>query len=95
VKRSLEPTDLKLAGKAAQITGIHPFDKELGPDLKRAPAIVQGRPREAARMSVIGMIAFSTSYNRRYSFSAIYANVEFLGRHDTCVPALCTRQAKR
>jgi hypothetical protein len=34
VKRSLEPTDLKLAGKVALITGILAFDKGLGPDLR-------------------------------------------------------------
>jgi DNA-directed RNA polymerase sigma subunit (sigma70/sigma32) len=34
VKRSLEPTDLKLAGKLGLITAILAFDKGLGPDLR-------------------------------------------------------------
>ena len=34
VNRSLEPTDLKLAGKVALITGILAFAKGCGPDLR-------------------------------------------------------------
>jgi signal transduction histidine kinase len=39
---------------------------------------------ESERMSVIGMMACSISHDMRHSLSAIYANAEFLGRHDIC-----------
>jgi hypothetical protein len=95
VKRSLEPTDLKLAGKVGLITAILAFDKSLGPDLRNELlVIVQGRLVKSARMSAIGRTAFSTSHDMRHSLSAIYANAEFLGSHDTRVPGLHTRQAK-
>jgi len=39
---------------------------------------------EAERMSAIGMMALSISHDMRHSLSAIYANAEFLERHDRC-----------
>jgi hypothetical protein len=46
-------------------------------------------------MSVTRIMTCSISPDMRHSLSAIYANAEFLGRHDTCVSGLYTRQAKR
>ena len=40
---------------------------------------------EAERMSAIGRMACSISHDMRHSLTAIYANVEFLERHDTNV----------
>src|SRR3984957_1278774 len=37
---------------------------------------------EAERMSAIGRMACSISHDMRHSLTAIYANAEFLGRHD-------------
>jgi signal transduction histidine kinase len=39
---------------------------------------------EAERMSAIGRMACSISHDMRHSLSAIYANSEFLERHDRC-----------
>jgi signal transduction histidine kinase len=59
------------------------FDKGVGLDLRnerQRPA-----PRqliEEERMSVIGRMACSISHDMRHSLTAIYANAEFLERHD-------------
>jgi signal transduction histidine kinase len=42
---------------------------------------------EAERMSAIGRMACSISHDMRHSLSAIYANAEFLERHDRCASA--------
>ena len=57
------------------------FDKGRDPrnELQRCE---QGRLTESARMSVIGMMACSISHDMRHSLTAIYANAEFLERHD-------------
>jgi signal transduction histidine kinase len=61
------------------------FDKGVGVDLRnerQRPA-----PRqliEAERMSAIGRMACSISHDMRHSLTAIYANAEFLERHDIC-----------
>jgi signal transduction histidine kinase len=39
---------------------------------------------EAERMSEIGMMACSISHDMRHSLTTIYANAEFLERHDIC-----------
>jgi signal transduction histidine kinase len=39
---------------------------------------------EAERMSVIGRMTCSISHDMRHSLTAIYANAEFLERHDIC-----------
>jgi signal transduction histidine kinase len=61
------------------------FDKGVGLDLRNEP---QGRARsqliEAERMSAIGRMACSISHDMRHSLTAIYANAEFLERHDLC-----------
>jgi signal transduction histidine kinase len=64
---------------------ILPFDKGLGPDLRNELQRCElGRLTEPARMSVIGMMACSISHDMRHSLTAIYANAEFLERHDIC-----------
>jgi signal transduction histidine kinase len=64
------------------------FDKGVGLDLRNEP---QGRAPsqliEAERMSAIGRMACSISHDMRHSLTAIYANAEFLERHDLCASA--------
>jgi signal transduction histidine kinase len=59
------------------------FDKSVGLDLRNEP---QRRPQSqliaAERMSAIGSLACSISHDMRHSLSAIYANAEFLERHN-------------
>ncbi|MEA3004890.1 MAG: hypothetical protein QOI94_159 [Acidobacteriaceae bacterium] len=61
------------------------FDKGVRLDLRNEP---QRRPPsqliEAERMSAIGRMACSISHDMRHSLTAIYANAEFLERHDIC-----------
>jgi signal transduction histidine kinase len=61
------------------------FDKGAKLDLRNEPQ----RPAssqliEAERMSAIGRMACSISHDMRHSLTAIYANAEFLERHDIC-----------
>jgi signal transduction histidine kinase len=61
------------------------FDKGVGLDLQNEPQ--RRAPRqvaEAERMSAIGRMACSISHDMRHSLTAIYANAEFLERHDIC-----------
>jgi signal transduction histidine kinase len=61
------------------------FDKGVGLDLRNEPQ--RPAPRqliEAERMSAIGRMACSISHDMRHSLTAIYANAEFLERHDIC-----------
>jgi signal transduction histidine kinase len=61
------------------------FDKGVGLDLRNEPQ--RRAPRqliEAERMSAIGRMACSISHDMRHSLTAIYANAEFLERHDIC-----------
>jgi signal transduction histidine kinase len=61
------------------------FDKGVGLDLRNEPQ--RPAPRqliEAERMSAIGRMACSISHDMRHSLTAIYANTEFLERHDIC-----------
>src|SRR3984957_17191969 len=44
----------------------------------------KGQLIEAERMSAIGRMACSISHDMRHSLTAIYANTEFLERHDIC-----------
>jgi signal transduction histidine kinase len=61
------------------------FDKGIGPDLRNEPQRAAPRPLiEEERMSAIGRMACSISHDMRHSLTAIYANAEFLERHDTC-----------
>jgi signal transduction histidine kinase len=61
------------------------FDKGVRLDLRNES---QRRPPsqliEAERMSAIGRMACSISHDMRHSLTAIYANAEFLERHDMC-----------
>jgi C4-dicarboxylate-specific signal transduction histidine kinase len=64
------------------------FDKGVGLDLRSEPQ--QHAPNqliEAERMSAIGRMACSISHDMRHSLTAIYANAEFLERHDICASA--------
>jgi signal transduction histidine kinase len=61
------------------------FDKGLGLDLRNEPQ----RPApcqliETERMLAIGRMACSISHDMRHSLTVIYANAEFLERHDIC-----------
>jgi signal transduction histidine kinase len=61
------------------------FDKGVGLDLRNEPQ--RRAPTqliEAERMSAIGRMACSISHDMRHSLTAIYANAEFLERHDIC-----------
>jgi signal transduction histidine kinase len=61
------------------------FDKGVGLNLRNeSQRRVQNELIEAERMSVIGSMACSISHDMRHSLSAIYANAEFLERHDLC-----------
>ena len=61
------------------------FRKDPVPDLRNE---LQGsepsRLDEAEKMSAIGIMAFSIFHDMRHSLSVIYANAEFLERHDLC-----------
>jgi signal transduction histidine kinase len=64
------------------------FDKGLGPDLQNElQQRAQSQLTEAERMSEIGRMACSISHDMRHSLSAIYANAEFLERHDRSASA--------
>jgi C4-dicarboxylate-specific signal transduction histidine kinase len=64
------------------------FDKQVGPDLRSEPQRrAQNQLLEAERMSAIGRMACSISHDMRHSLTAIYANAEFLERHDLCARA--------
>jgi signal transduction histidine kinase len=59
------------------------FDKGVGLDLRNEPQRrAQGQLIEAERMSAIGRMVCSISHDMRHSLTAIYANAEFLDRHD-------------
>jgi signal transduction histidine kinase len=64
------------------------FDQGLGPDLRNEfQQRAQSQLIEAERMSEIGRMACSISHDMRHSLSAIYANAEFLERHDRSASA--------
>jgi signal transduction histidine kinase len=59
------------------------FDKGVGLNLRNEPQRrAQSQLIEAERMSAIGRMACSISHDMRHSLTAIYANAEFLERHD-------------
>ena len=61
------------------------FDRRPGQDLRNELKLrEQGRPMVEERMAAIGMMACSISHDMRHWLSAIYANAEFLDRHDKC-----------
>jgi signal transduction histidine kinase len=61
------------------------FDKGVGQDLRNKPQRrAPSQLIEAERMSAIGWMTCSISHDMRHSLTAIYANAEFLERHDIC-----------
>src|ERR1700739_1904803 len=61
------------------------FDSGVGPDLRNElQRHAQSQLIEAERMSAIGRMACAISHDMRHSLTAIYANAEFLERHDEC-----------
>jgi signal transduction histidine kinase len=59
------------------------FDKGVGLDLRSEPQRrAPSQLIEAERMSAIGRMTCSISHDMRHSLTAIYANAEFLERHD-------------
>ena len=61
------------------------FDKGVGLDLRKGSQRgAQSQLIETERMSAIGRMACSISHDMRHSLTAIYANAEFLERHDIC-----------
>jgi signal transduction histidine kinase len=64
------------------------FNKGVGLSLRNEPLRnAQSQLIEAERMSAIGRMACSISHDMRHSLTAIYANTEFLERHDLCASA--------
>jgi signal transduction histidine kinase len=64
------------------------FDKGVRLDLRNGPQRrAQSQLIEAERMSAIGRMACSISHDMRHALTAIYANAEFLERHDRCASA--------
>ena len=64
------------------------FDKGIGLELRNElRRRAQSQLIEAERMSAIGRVACSICHDLRHSLTAIYANVEFLERHDLCASA--------
>jgi len=61
------------------------FDKGVGLDLRKEPQRhTPSQLIEAERMSEIGRMTCSISHDMRHSLTAIYANAEFLERHNIC-----------
>jgi signal transduction histidine kinase len=61
------------------------FDKGDGLDLRNEPQrCTRSQLIEEERMSEIGRMTCSISHDMRHSLTAIYANAEFLERHDIC-----------
>ena len=59
------------------------FDKSVALELRnKAQRPAPGQLIEAEKISAIGRMACSISHDMRHSLSAIYANAEFLERHD-------------
>ena len=74
--------------KSSDRGNILMFDKGAGPRLlnptqRRAHSQLMG----VDRMSAIGSMACSISHDMRHALTAIYANAEFLERHDICASA--------
>jgi C4-dicarboxylate-specific signal transduction histidine kinase len=64
------------------------FEKAVALDLQNKPRRrTQRQLTEVERMSAIGRTACSISHDMRHSLTAIYANAEFLERHDLCASA--------
>jgi signal transduction histidine kinase len=71
--------------KSSDRSNILMFDKSIALDLPNEPQrCAQSQLIEVERMSAIGKMACSVSHDMRHSLTAIYANAEFLERHDIC-----------
>src|SRR6202021_3279901 len=71
--------------KSSDRSNILMFDKSIALDLPNEPQrCAQSQLIEVERMSAIGKMACSVSHDMRHSLTAIYANAEFLDRHDIC-----------
>ena len=74
--------------KSSDPGNIVMFDKSVSLDLRsESQRRAQSQLIEAERMSAIGRMACSISHDIRHLLSAIYANAEFLERHDICADA--------
>jgi light-regulated signal transduction histidine kinase (bacteriophytochrome) len=69
-----------LKPKTPECGNILTFDKRVCLDLRKGT----GGGLEAERMSEIGRMVWSISHDMRHSLTAIYADAEFLERHDIC-----------
>jgi signal transduction histidine kinase len=69
-----------LKPKTPECGNILMFDERVGLDMRKG---TEGG-LEAGRMSEIGRMVWSISHDLRHSLTAIYANAEFLERHDRC-----------
>jgi len=74
--------------RKAKVSGsgkILMLDRGVGLNLRsESQRCVQSQRIEAEKMSAIGRMACSISHDMRHSLTAIYANAEFLERHDLC-----------
>ena len=71
--------------KISDCDNILMFDRGVGLDLRNEPQRrAPSQLIEAERMSTIGRMTCSISHDMRHSLTAIYANAEFLERHDIC-----------
>lgn len=74
--------------KLSSRRNILTFHKAVGRELRSEPQrSSQSQQPEVERMSAIGRMACSISHDMRHLLSAIYANAEFLERHDICASA--------
>jgi signal transduction histidine kinase len=79
VRAHRRETDISDRGKVLM------FDEGVGLNLRNESGRrVQNELIEVERMSIIGRMACSISHDMRHSLLAIYANAEFLERHDLC-----------
>ena len=68
----------------SDVGNILEFTKTPVPDLRNELLRLAQGQMEAERMSTIGRMASSIFHDMRHSLSSIYANAEFLERHDLC-----------
>jgi signal transduction histidine kinase len=74
--------------KISDCGNILMFDKGVDLGLRNEPQRrTQSQVIETERMATIGRMVCSISHDMRHSLAAIYANAEFLERHDICASA--------
>jgi C4-dicarboxylate-specific signal transduction histidine kinase len=70
------------------------FDKGVGLDLRNEPQRrAQSQLIVAETTSAIGRMVCAISHDMHHSLTAIYANAEFLERHEICARAQATQQS--